>query len=82
MEAGARERITEQALNEKIMALLVARPACADARFIMLDRIDDPALGYNWKVGHYDPGRGDRWACKMALRRIHETLRDTFEMTA
>jgi hypothetical protein len=82
MEAGARERITEQALNEKIMALLVARPACADARFIMLDRIDDPALGYNWKVGHYDPGRGDRWACKMALRRIHEMLRDTFEMTA
>ena len=77
--ARVRERITETALIEKIMALLVARPACADARFIMLDRVD-PALGYNWKIGHFDPGRGDRWKCKMALRAIHEELRDTYEL--
>ena len=79
--ARAREAITEVALNAKIMALLVGRPACADARFIMLDPVTDPALGYNWKVGHFDPGRGDRWKCKMALRAIHEDLRDTYEMT-
>ena len=77
-----REQISEKALNEKVMALLLARPSCADARFIVLDRIDDLALPYNWRVGHFDPGRGDRYRCKMALRAIHETLRDRYEMTA
>jgi hypothetical protein len=77
-----RETISEKALNAKIMALLTARPSCADARFIVIDRIDDPALGYNWKIGHFDPGQGDRYRCKTALRAIHESLRETYEMTA
>ena len=75
------ERISEKALNEKVMALLLARPSCADARFIVLDTVDDPTLSYNWRVGHFDPGQGDRYRCKMALRSIHETLRDRYSMT-
>ncbi len=76
------EQITEKALNEKVMALLLARPSCADARFIVIDLIDDPALSYNWRIGHFDPGQGDRYKCKVALRSIHETLRDQYRMTA
>ena len=76
------EKIDEKALNEKVMALLTARPSCADARFIVLDLINDPSLPYNWRVGHFDPGRGDRYRCKMALRAIHEDLRERYEMTA
>ena len=79
--AASREQISEKALNEKVMALLLARPSCADARFIVLDRLDDTTLSYNWRVGHFDPGRGDRYRCKMALRAIHETLRERYEMT-
>ena len=76
------ERIGEKALNEKVMALLIARPSCADARFIVLEPVDDPALPYNWRVGHFDPGQGDRYRCKMALRAIHEDLRAVYDMTA
>ncbi len=76
------ERIGEKALNDKVMALLLARPSCADARFIVLDFINDPALPYNWRVGHFDPGKGDRYRCKLALRAIHEDLRGHYEMTA
>ncbi len=76
-----RERLSEKALNEKVMALLLARPSCADARFIVLDFVQDATLAYNWKVGHFDPGQGDRYRCKMALRAIHEDLRETIEMT-
>ena len=76
------ERIGETALNEKVMALLLARPSCADARFVVLDMVDDPALPYNWRVGHFDPGQGDRYTCKMALRSIHERLRGQYTMTA
>ena len=76
-----RERMSEKALNEKVMALLLAKPSCADARFIVLDFVQDAAVAYNWKVGHFDPGQGDRYRCKMALRSIHEDLRDTIEMT-
>ena len=76
------EKIGEKALNEKIMALLTARPSCTDARFIVLDLINDPALPYNWRIGHFDPGQGDRYRCKMALRAIHEDLRERYEMTA
>ncbi len=74
------ERISEKALNEKVMALLLTRQSCADARFIVLDLVDDSALSYNWRVGHFDPGQGDRYRCKMALRSIHETLRDRYRM--
>ena len=78
--APVRETISEVALNAKIMALLIARPSCVDARFIVIDRIDDPTLPYNWKIGHFDPGRGDRYRCKTALRAIHESLRETYDL--
>ena len=73
--------MSEKALNEKVMALLLAKPSCADARFIVLDFVNDATLAYNWRIGHFDPGRGDRYRCKMALRTIHETLRESVEMT-
>ena len=82
MTGAMPEQITEKALNEKVMALLLARPSCTDARFIVIDLIDDPALPYNWRIGHFDPGQGDRYKCKMALRSIHETLRGQYRMTA
>jgi hypothetical protein len=76
-----RTRITENSLNEKVMALLRARASCADARSIMLEFVDDPALPYNWRIVHFDPGLGDRYACKVTLRSIHESLRSNYEMT-
>ena len=77
--------ITEQALNQKIMALLHARPACADARSIMLEIVTpeaqaDEPTPCNWRIGHFDPGRGDRYTCKLRLRAIHDELRGQYEM--
>ena len=79
--ASARIELTEQALNEKIMTLLRARPSCADARSVMLDQV--PArdgLPYTWTITHFDPGQGDRYRCKTAVRAIHEELRDHYDM--
>ncbi len=72
--------ISEKNLNEKIMGLLCARPSCADARSVSLELVADPTLDYNWLIGHFDPGRGDRYTCKVTLRSIHESLRSEYHM--
>ena len=77
---NARTPISEKLLNEKIMALLHARPACRDARSIMLDLVGDPDLPFNWTIYHFDPGNGNRYACKLALRSIEQDLRQDYEM--
>ena len=73
-------KIIESLLNDKVMQMLKAHHACADARSVMLELVDGAQADANWRIGHFDPGRGDRYACKVALRRIHETLRDDYEM--
>ncbi len=73
-------QISEKSLNEKIMTLLRERSSCADARSVMLELVRDADAPCNWRIGHFDPGQGDRYACKLALRRIHESLRDEYEM--
>ena len=73
-------QISEKLLNEKVMALLHARASCADARSVMLELIDDPEIPYNWRIGHFNPGNGDRYKCKLTLREIHESLRADYEM--
>ena len=79
--APARIELTEQALNEKIMGLLRARPSCADARSVMLDQVSPrEGLSYTWMISHFDPGQGDRYRCKTAVRAIHEELRDRYDM--
>ena len=79
--APARIELTEQALNEKIMTLLRARPACADARSVMLDQVPPrDGLPYTWMISHFDPGQGDRYRCKTAVRAIHEELRERYDM--
>ena len=75
-----RTQISEKLLNEKIMDLLHTRPACRDARSVMLDIVSDAGVPYNWNIYHFDPGNGDRYICKLALRSIHENLRNDFEM--
>ena len=77
---AVRTEISEKELNEKIMSLLLAHTSCADARSVSLELIDDPAAAYNWRIGHFDPGRGDRYHCKVTLRSIHESLRGAFDM--
>lgn len=74
------DAITEPLLNEMIMAMLRERRACVDSRSVMLELVSEAGAPYNWRIGHFDPGRGDRYACKIALRRIHEALRDSYEM--
>lgn len=76
----SRTQITEKLLNEKVMTLLRERNACADARSVMLELVSDAALPYNWFIGHFDPGLGDRYLCKVTLRRIHESLRNEYDM--
>jgi hypothetical protein len=76
----ARTRISEKLLNEKVMALLHARGSCTDARSVMLELVDDAEIPYNWRIGHFDPGRGDRYKCKVTLREIHESLWRDYEM--
>ena len=75
-----RAPITEKALNEKIMAMLTARASCTDARSVMLETVVDSASGDNWRIGHFDPGQGDRYKCKLALRAIHEDLKGQFDL--
>ena len=77
--AAARTQISEKLLNEKIMALLVARPGCTDARSIMLELVETAGAD-NWRIGHFDPGQGDRYRCKVALRTIQGTLVGQYEM--
>ena len=76
--SGGLIRITEKLLNEKIMALLKARASCVDARFIALELVADQTC--NWRIAHFDPGNGDRYQCKLALRAIHQSLGKEFEM--
>ena len=73
-------KISESLLNSKIMALLNARPLCADARSVMLELVANAEGDSNWRIGHFDPGQSDRYACKVALRAIHESLRHDYEM--
>ena len=73
-------KISEKLLNEKVMALLTARASCSDARSVMLELVEGDDAPCNWRVGHFDPGRGDRYTCKIALRAIHESLRNDYEM--
>ncbi len=75
-----RTKISEKLLNEKVMALLHAHASCADARSVMLELVDDATIPYNWRIVHFDPGLGDRYACKVTLRSIHENLRSDYEM--
>ena len=75
-----RQAISEVELNEKIMTALHLRTACTDARSVMLELVEDPAAECNWRIGHFDPGRGDRYACKVALRSIHASLQDDYNM--
>ena len=76
----ARTPISEKLLNEKIMELLRARPACRDARSVMLDPVGGGEPPHDWTIYHFDPGNGDRYACKLALRTIEAELRPGFGM--
>ena len=79
-EGSTRTRISEKLLNEKVMEMLRVQSSCADARSVFLETVGAGVDGPNWRIGHFDPGHGDRYACKLALRRIHEALRDTYDM--
>ena len=79
---SARATITEAGPERKDhgAADRAARPAPMPASSCST-RVAESTLGYNWKIGHFDPGQGrplDR--CKMALRAIHEDLRERYEM--
>ena len=76
-----RTTITEKLLNEKIMERLRAKPSCKDARSVMLDFVGGGETLYDWTIYHFDPGNGDRYACKVALRAIEAELRPEFGMT-
>ena len=75
-----RKAISEQELNEKVMNALRMRAACVDARSVMLELVENPTDACNWRIGHFDPGRGDRYDCKVALRSIHASLQDDYDM--
>lgn len=75
-----RKAIPEADLNGMVMSALRLRPACGDARSVMLELVRDAAEGCNWRIGHFDPGHGDRYACKLALRAIHASLRNDYDM--
>lgn len=77
----ARTTISEPLLNEKIMELLRAKPACKDARSVRLDAAGSGDPPDDWTICHFDPGNGDRYACKVALRGIEAALRPEFGMT-
>ena len=76
----ARTTITETLLNDKIMERLRLRPACKDARSVMLDPVGGGDPPDDWTIYHFDPGNGDRYACKLALRAIEAELRPEFGM--
>ena len=72
--------ITEQELNGKVMGLLQGRSSCKDARSVMLCLTHDEAAADNWRIGHFDPGNGDRYQCKLALREIFASLSGKYHM--
>ena len=73
-------QISEKLLNEKVMEMLKARDSSSDARSIFLELVTDTASSCNWRIGHFDPGKGDRYRCKVALRAIHQELASEYEM--
>ena len=73
-------QISEKLLNEKVMSMLKERDSGSDARSIFLELVTDKASACNWRIGHFDPGLGNRYKCKMALRAIHEELGIDHEM--
>ena len=72
--------ITEQELNGKVMGLLQSRASCKDARSVMLYLAQDDTSMDNWRIGHFDPGNGDRYQCKLALRDIFASLSGKYHM--
>ena len=80
MPTSAPVAIAEKDLNAKVMSLLRERPSCIDARSVMLYLVDDGISSDNWRIGHFDPGTGDRYKCKLALRAIHASLSGQFLM--
>jgi len=72
--------ITEKDLNEKVMTMLHARASCSDARSVMLYLVKDEPSADNWRIGHFDPGNGDRYKCKLALRAIYASLNGQYFM--
>ena len=77
---GAATPITEHDLNEKVMSTLQARAFCKDARSVMLYLVEDGTAVDNWRIGHFDPGNGDRYQCKLALRSIFESMSGQYVM--
>ena len=73
-------QISEKLLNEKVMSMLKARDSSTDARSIFLELVTDKASACNWRIGHFDPGNGDRYKCKVALRAIYQELGSDYEM--
>lgn len=73
-------KISEKDLNEKVMEQLHARASCTDARSVMLYLVDDASSPDNWRIGHYDPGNGDRYRCKLALRSIFASMSGLYSM--
>ena len=73
-------RISEKDLNELVMKQLRARAACVDARSVMLCLVKDENAPDNWQIGHFDPGNGDRYTCKLALRSIFASMSGTYSM--
>lgn len=80
MTTDAAAPISEHDLNEKIMGLLRARKSTADARSVMLYLDKDLETTDNWRIGHFDPGTGDRYQCKLALRSIYASLSGKYHM--
>ena len=78
--ANAATPISEKDLNSKIMKLLQTDKSCPDARFIMLYLTQDETPADNWRIGHFDPGNGDRYQCKLALRAIAASLSGQYHM--
>ena len=62
------------------MKQLHARPSCVDARSVMLYLVKDEGSPDNWRIGHFDPGNGDRYKCKLALRAIFESMSGQYLM--
>ena len=73
-------KITERDLNNRVMEQLHARASCTDARSVMLYLVEDEASPENWRIGHFDPGNGDRYKCKLALRSIYASMSGMYSM--
>ena len=79
-QTHASVQISEKELNEKVMKKLHERAACSDARSVMLYLVKDENAPDNWQIGHFDPGNGDRYKCKLALRSIFASMSGTYFM--